>query len=173
MICRGRRHDWARLDQRTQAEFHSSKTGEKFMGTYELFFQGFWNTSSTDHLPKYQGIYGVYTGSPPTSLVVNTPSIDKLIYIGMAGNINTRVFDPSHHGWNVWHSQLRHDQQIYFNTAYLEHESDMRRAEAAMIFQHKPVCNDIGKDRFVYELTMVTTSGQNFKMFKHFLVNPT
>ena len=173
MLCRGRYHDWMHLDQGIHAKFHWSKTGEKMMVTYELVFEGLWNAAPTSNLPVYSGIYGVYKCSPATLLTNNKIPVHELIYIGMADNINTRVAPSVHHKWNVWHSQLGHNQQIYFTTAPLLSESDRKRAEAAMIFQHQPVCNDIGKDRFVYETTMVTTSGQNFNMFKHFLVNPT
>ena len=146
------------------------------MVTYELCFQGVWDTEATDHIPEYQGIYGVHIGSPPTSLVVDTPSIDKLIYIGMAENIKTRVFAPSHHKWDDWHRRLGHNQQIYFTTAPFApfwSESDRNRVEAAMIFHHQPVCNDNGKDSFGYDTTAVNTSGLNFNMSSQFQVIPT
>ena len=140
--------------------------------TYKLTFEGYWSASPTNELPTYSGIYSVYVCS--VFQTTSFPHIiipDKLIYIGMADNISMRVSPSAHHKWDDWQSQIKHDQQLYFTTAPLEHESDRKRAEAAMIFHHGPECNDIGTDRFHHDTTTVETSGDNSKMTERFTVD--
>jgi hypothetical protein len=53
---------------------------------------------------------------------------------------------------------------LCFNAALIVGESDRQRAEAAMIFKHKPHCNTTYVDAFPFDTTTVSTSGKDALM---------
>ena len=136
--------------------------------TYKLEFKGYRLQSNVDGLPTDSGIYGVYTCTYDAA--TNTVDIHRLVYIGKAENFRQRI-SPNHDNWSSWTAKLDSGQELCFSYARLSNESDRKRAEAAMIYKHKPTCNDVGKHSFGYNKTTVRTSGKNDKMFNNFTVN--
>jgi len=96
------------------------------------------------------GIYVVYRG-------LNEDDIKKLLYIGRSGDVADRP-SPTHHKYNYWLSYLEEDEILYFSFADTD---DEKQAEAALIFHHKPPCNDKGKKSFNHPHTRIITLGKN------------
>ena len=129
--------------------------------TYTLEFLGYFQLSQIKKLANCPGIYGVY--------VCENGKIKELIYIGRAKDIGHR-FTSGHHDLSDWQDDLVDDEELRFNVASVEGKLDRKRVEAAMIYKHKPDCNDYGKDDFDYPETTIETLGKNSKMRKEFTV---
>ena len=134
--------------------------------TYQLNFDGYWREPAISHLPAKSGIYGVY--ACVHNRAKGTVTLNRLIYIGEAGDVCDRV--ANHEKWPVWRRQLRQGEELCFNAALIAGDSDRQRAEAAMIFERKPVCNTEYVDSFPFEATTITTSGCNALMQVMFTV---
>lgn len=136
---------------------------------YSLQFDGYWRKPAINDLPTRSGIYCVYAcvHNPEEKTV----SIKRLLYIGESGNIQERV--SGHEKWGEWRSKLRSGEVLCFNAALISPSSDRERAEAAMIFQHKPPCNTEFVNSFPYDKTTIETSGRNNLLETYFTVYPT
>lgn len=132
--------------------------------SYALFFDGYHLGAAG--LPAKSGIYCVYACTHDSG--TNTVSIRKLLYIGESANVRNRV--DGHERRQVWERELQRDEVLCFSTALITPESDRRRAEAAMIYRHKPPCNVEYVHSFPYEQTTISTSGQNAQLHQHFTV---
>lgn len=137
--------------------------------TYSLDFKGYWLKPNIDGLPAQSGIYCVYSCTYDAQN--DTVSIKKLIYIGESDNIRKRVKD--HEKWDKWRRELGLGQQLCFSAALIGPQSDRERAEAAMIFKHKPPCNTEYVDSFPYDQATVRTSGRNALLSPEFTVHRT
>jgi len=100
----------------------------------------------------------------------NTVSIRKLLYIGEAENIRSRV--SGHERWKDWEQKLQSGEELCFNAAIISPAADRERAEAAMINRHKPPCNVEYVNSFPFEQTSVWTKGRNAKLEASFTVYP-
>lgn len=98
-------------------------------------------------------------------------TLNRLIYIGEAENIRDRVQD--HEKWSRWRRELRVCEELCFNAALISPAADRKRAEAAMIFEHKPPCNEEYVNNFPFDTTTITTRGTNALMKSQFTVYPT
>jgi excinuclease UvrABC nuclease subunit len=137
--------------------------------TYELDFDGYWRGPNISGIPAKSGIYGVYrcTYDSHTKAV----TLKKLIYIGESANMQDRV--ASHEKLPEWRRKLGQGEELCFNAAHISPATDRERAEAAMIFQHKPDCNSEYKYNFPFNTTTVNTSGKNALMETMFTVRRT
>ena len=134
--------------------------------TYSLDFDGYWREPNIGGLLAKSGIYCVYGCMYDAQQ--RTVSLKKLIYIGEAVNIRDRV--DGHEKWDKWKRELGPGQQLCFNAALIQPDSDRERAEAAMIFKHKPPCNTEYVDSFPFDQTTVRTSGKNALLHSAFTV---
>lgn len=137
--------------------------------SYTLTFGGYWLEPNISGLPASSGIYGVYACIYDKS--TNTVALNRILYIGESSNINGRI--AGHEKWDKWRRHLKTGEQICFNAALISGESDRQRAEAAMIFEHKPPCNEEFVKSFPYHKTTITTRDKNDLMRPHFTVYPT
>lgn len=137
--------------------------------SYNLQFKGYWREPNIGGLPAKSGVYSVYACTYNSS--AETVSIRKLLYIGESDNVQDRV--ASHEKWPEWKRHLRPGEQLCFNAALVSGRYDRERAEAAMIFKHKPPCNIEFVDSFPYDTTTVRTSGRNALLHERFTVHPT
>ncbi len=131
---------------------------------YTLDFNGYWVETQIDDLPARSGIYGVYTCTHSASL--NKVTLSKLIYIGEAGNIKSRVAD--HEKWQEWRNYRERGEVLCFNAAPIFPQGARERAEAAVIHQHKPLCNTQYKDSFPFDRTTVTITGTHYLLAGNF-----
>lgn len=134
--------------------------------TYSLTFGGYWLADAVSSLPPSSGIYGVYACSYNPSL--NQVSLRQLLYIGEAANVRDRV--SVHERWNDWRNRLTAGERLCFSAADISPQADRERAEAAMIFKHKPPCNVLCKDSFAFDTTTISTSGRNALLHGYFTV---
>lgn len=105
------------------------------MKTISLKFNGYYENNLTDkNCKNCSGIYLVYRGIDKGK----TCSIKKLIYIGESEDISKRISE--HNKWDEWKKQLQNGEKLYFCYAKAN-EEDRQRAEAALIYKYKPVCN--------------------------------
>lgn len=137
--------------------------------SYSLDFDGYWRASSISSLPAKSGLYCVYTCT--YNALANTVTLNRLIYIGEAENIRSRV--AGHERWRDWEGQLRAGEELCFTAALISPALDRQRAEAAMINHHKPTCNVEYVRAFPFDTTTVTTSGRNAKLAGYFTVYTT
>jgi hypothetical protein len=136
---------------------------------YSLNFDGYWREPNVSGLPAKSGIYGVY--GCVYDATAKTVSLNRLLYIGEAGDVQNRV--ANHECWAVWRRQLKQSEVLCVNAALISPDADRQRAEAAMIFKHKPPCNTEYVDSFPFDTTGVVTTGKNALMHASFVVTST
>ena len=123
--------------------------------TISLSFDGYWREVNKGGIPAESGIYLVYVCRHDERQ--GTVTLDKLIYIGEAENVRGRIDD--HEKWPEWRQYVPKGSQICFSFAGIA-SPDRERAEAALIYYHKPSCNDEYIDSFPFEDTTVESTGQ-------------
>lgn len=127
----------------------------KMEKTIELEFAGYWLDTNGSKVPDESGVYLVYVCRYNKDK--DTVTLRKLIYIGEAEDANDRI--ANHEKRKDWVDQVPEGLQLCYSFAPAN-KSDRERAEAALIFYYKPVCNDKGKDSFNYDKTTVKSSGR-------------
>jgi len=137
--------------------------------TYSLDFDGYWRSGAVAGLPASSGVYCVYACTHDARS--RTVSLKRLLYIGEAVNIRDRV--TAHERWDDWRRRLNFGEELCFNAALISPQADRERAEAAMIFKHKPPCNTQCVDTFRFDTTTIWTSGKNALLNPQFTVSPT
>lgn len=124
------------------------------------FTGGYWREVNISGIPEKAGVYAVYVckyNKPKKKGDKGTVTLKKLIYIGEAKNVNERT--PEHEKWSKWRKEVPKGLQICFSFAAAT-SPDRERAECALIYYHKPTCNDECKDSFPYEDTTVVSKGK-------------
>jgi excinuclease UvrABC nuclease subunit len=137
--------------------------------SYALEFNGYWLEKNISGMPAKSGIYGVYACTHDAGQ--NTVALNRLLYIGEAADVQGRV--ANHDRWSGWKRQLKLGEVLCLNAALIAPEAARQRAEAAMIFKHKPPCNTEYVDNFPFDTTAITTSGKNALMHASFTVTRT
>ncbi|EAY56139.1 MAG: protein of unknown function [Leptospirillum rubarum] len=138
-------------------------------GSYELKFDGYWRTPNISAIPGKPGIYCVYACTHNAQ--EKKVSIRKLLYIGESENVKDRV--SGHELKEKWERQLSKGEVLCFNMAEIAPESARQRAEAAVIYHHKPPCNEEYRDSFPYDRTTITISGEKAELKSNFTVERT
>lgn len=136
---------------------------------YDLKFGGYWREPNIGGIPSNSGIYCVYACTHNIS--AGTVSIRELLYIGESGDVRDRV--QYHEKWTEWRGRLYSGEGLCFNAALISPSDSRERAEAAMIYHHKPPCNVEHVNNFPYDRTTIYTSGRSVLLDPYFVVNPT
>jgi len=136
--------------------------------TITIEFDGYWRDKNKDSLPAKSGIYCVYECTH--NVQEKTVSIHKLIYIGEAENVNSRV--ANHEKYGDWIKHVGKGNELCFSFGGVG-STDRSRAEAAMIFKHKPPENDEYVYSFPFDSTTISLSGKTALLNTHFKVNRT
>lgn len=137
--------------------------------SYDLEFDGYWRERKASGVPAKSGIYGVYAATHNQGN--DTVTLNRLLYIGESENVRDRV--TNHEKWEKWRLQLRAGEELCFNMAPIGPAADRERAEAAMIYEYKPPCNEEYVHSFPFDQTTITTRGRNALMRERFTVYPT
>ena len=137
--------------------------------SYVLDFDGYWREPNISYMPKGSGVYGVYACT--YDLIAKTVTLNRLLYVGEAADVCNRGM--THDQWTNWKKQLKAGEEICLNAALISGQADRQRAEAAMIFKHKPPCNTEYVDAFPFDTTTITTGGKNALMRGQFTVTRT
>lgn len=136
--------------------------------TIKLEFDGYWREVNLGSVPARSGIYLVYVCTYNESR--DTVTLNKLIYIGEAENVHDRI--AGHEKWPKWREYVPKGSEICFSFAGVT-SSDRERAEAALIYYHKPPCCDEYIDSFPFEDTTVVSSGRCAKLSSPITVKKT
>jgi len=120
-----------------------------------LDFRGYWREVNKEGIPEKSGVYLVYVCRHDESQKKVT--LDKLVYIGEAENALDRI--TNHEKWPEWRKYVPKGSEVCFSFAGVT-SPDRERAEAALIFYHKPVCNTEYIDSFPFEDTRVVSTGR-------------
>lgn len=123
--------------------------------TINLAFNGYWRDVNNAGIPNQSGVYLVYTCtySPQAKKV----TLHKLIYIGESKQVRDRI--QGHEKRLKWNAHLSTGQELCFSFAPVP-SPDRQRAEAALIFYHKPPVNDEYKNSFPFDDTTVSSTGR-------------
>lgn len=117
------------------------------------FNKGYYREVNKGGIPNEAGIYLVYVCR--YNKQTDKVTLDKLIYIGEAEEVNDRISE--HEKWEEWREKVPNGSEICFSFAGIT--TDRERAECALIFYHKPDCNEECKKSFPYEETTVISKG--------------
>lgn len=123
--------------------------------TISLSFAGYWREVKKGTIPSKSGIYLVYVCRHDET--EDKVTLDKLIYIGEAEDVNYRI--ANHEKWPEWHRYVPTGSEICFSFADAV-SPDRERAEAALIYYHKPPCGVDYVDAFPFEDTTVESTGR-------------
>jgi len=134
------------------------------MKIINLEFKGYGLEESLQGLPDKSGVYCVYPCFPVTERDV---SINRLLYIGESDNLNHRL--NNHEKIDDWKKALKSGEVLCFTYALVKDE-DRERAEAALIYKHKPRLNKDNKDTFDYQPTRIISSGKINSLIEDFVV---
>ena len=123
--------------------------------TISLNFDGYWREVNKGGIPSESGVYLVYVcrHNEPQKKV----TLDKSIYIGEAEDVRGRI--ANHKKWPQWRRYVPNGSEICFSIGGVT-SPDRERAEAALIYCHKPPCND-ETDSFPFEDTTVESAGRS------------
>ena len=123
--------------------------------TISLSFAGYWREVNKGTIPAKSGIYLVYVCR--YNETEDKVTLDKLIYIGEAEDVNDRI--ANHEKWPEWRRYVPTGSEICFSFTDVA-SPDRERAEAALIYHHKPPCNVEYVDSFPFEDTTVESTGR-------------
>ncbi len=123
--------------------------------TISLNFIGYWREVNKGGIPSKPGIYLVYVGryNEPQDKVI----LDKLIYIGEADDVHDRI--ANHEKWRRRRRHVPKGSEVCFSFAGVT-SPDREPAEAALVYYHKPPCNDEYISSFPFENTTVESTEQ-------------
>lgn len=130
-----------------------------------LNFKGYWLEANKRGIPSDSGVYCVYACTYHTS--TNKVSLRKILYIGESVDVNNRI--SNHDRLLAWKRHLQTGETLCYSFAIVNN-NDRLRAEAALIYQHKPPCNSEYLYSFPYPETVINTDGENSLLSPNFIV---
>jgi excinuclease UvrABC nuclease subunit len=127
--------------------------------TIDLDFDGHWREVKLESVPDQSGIYSVYACSRTAEKKV---ALRELVYIGESVHVRTRIAE---HLDGVagpkWRRRLKQREELCF--AFVSKDKINReRAEAALIFKHKPPMNTQCVNEFQYEPESCRLAGRHY-----------
>lgn len=136
--------------------------------TINIEFDGYWRDENKGSVPEKSGVYCVYECTH--NMQEKNISIHKLIYVGESDNVNDRI--ANHEKYEDWLKHVRQGNELCFSFGGIG-STDRDKAEAAIIFKHKPPENDEYTDSFPFDKTTMSLSGKTSLLKKSFVVNRT
>lgn len=130
-----------------------------------LNFEGFWRETNKSYIPSKSGVYCVYACTYNT--LDKTVTLRKILYIGESVNVNDRI--ANHDRLYDWKKHLNAGETLCYSFAFANND-DRIRAEAALIYKHKPPCNSEYIYSFPYPETAINTDGKNNLLLSDFMV---
>jgi len=136
--------------------------------TINIKFTGYWRDENKPGVPAQSGVYCVYECR--YNDYNDTVSLLKLIYIGEADDVQERI--ANHEKYQDWLKHVRFGNELFFSLGPVL-STDRERAEAAMIFKHKPPENEEYKYSFPFDQTTISLSDDITLLKTHFTVERT
>ncbi len=131
--------------------------------TITLEYDGYWSHDARSGVPPKSGTYCVYAGTQQPN---NRCSLRKLIYIGESTDVRARL--TNHEKIPDWKKHLGSGERLYYSFAPIV--TDRVRAEAALIYKHKPPENTEYVDHFPFPRTTMRLSGKTMFLIEVFTV---
>ena len=125
------------------------------MKVISLNHEGYWREVNFSGIPYYSGIY-VFQECKYNP-ITKSVELKEILYIGQAENCNDRIIN--HEKLNEMKKYISYGNDLCVNVAKVS-EPDKSRAEAALVYKHKPRFNDKLKDYFSYGSTTIYNSGR-------------
>lgn len=139
-------------------------------GTISLEYEGYWREPNANGVPNASGVYTAYACSYDPR--AKTVSIRKLLYIGESATVRDRIQQHlAGATGRSWKKHLLAGEVLCF--AYAPVANPPReRAEAALIYKHKPPENTEYVNSFPaqWSPTTVKTAGRNALLSAEFTV---
>lgn len=139
--------------------------------TISVEFDGYWRDENKGELPAKSGVYCVYECIH--NVKGKNITIHKLIYIGESENVTNRV--ANHEKYGDWLKHVKKENELCFSFGVVVGSTGRDpykdRAEAAMIFKHKPSENKEYKKLFPFDKTTMSLSGETAKLTSDFTVD--
>ncbi len=123
--------------------------------TISLAFDGYWRDANNGGIPNQAGVYLVYTCT--YNRQTEKVTLHELIYTGESDHVRDRI--QGHEKRTKWKAHLTASQDLCFSFAPIT-SPDRQRAEAALIFQHKPPVNVEYTNSFPFDDTTVSSAGR-------------
>jgi hypothetical protein len=136
--------------------------------TITIEFDGYWRDKGKGGIPSKSGVYCVYECTYNSEK--DTVSIHHLIYIGEADDVKDRV--ANHEKRDDWLKHVHRGNELCFSFGAVG-STDRSRAEAALVFKHKPPENEEYKYSFPFDRTTISSSGKTAKLSTSFTVDRT
>ena len=123
--------------------------------TIPIEFIGYWRDRYRSSVPAESGLYAVCECTHNESQ--GTVTLDTLIYIGESDNVHDRI--EGHEKRADWLRHVRRGHQLCFSFGGVG-ATDRERAEAALVFEHKPPVNTEFTSSFPFDTTHMELSGK-------------
>jgi excinuclease UvrABC nuclease subunit len=136
--------------------------------TFKIEFDGYWRDQNKGSVPSKSGVYCVYECTHNKNK--KTVTLNKLIYIGEAGNVRDRI--DGHEKYSDWKKHVRVGKELCFSFGSIG-STYRDRCEAAVIFKHKPPENGEFKNSFPFDKTTMNLSGEIALLTSTFTANRT
>ena len=136
--------------------------------TIKIDYEGYWRDLNSGGVPSTSGVYSVYAATYDAS--ENTVALKRLLYIGEAADVGDRI--RNHERRPDWKKQLRAGEEVCFSVGRVE-SAIRERAEAALIFKHKPPLNTSCTEDFNHDRTTMSLSGKCALLTTYFTVERT
>ena len=136
--------------------------------TISIELKGYWRDENKSGVPADSGVYCVYECKHDKQ--ESTVSLLTLIYIGESGNACDRI--ANHEKRDDWLTHVGSGNELCYSFGPVG-SVDRDRAEAAMIFEHKPPENVEYKDSFPFDRTTMSLSGKTALLRTNFTVERT
>ncbi len=139
-------------------------------GTISLAYEGYWREPNAVSIPNKSGVYSAYACTYDSA--AGTVSIRKLLYIGESATVRDRVQQHlSGATGRSWKTHLLGGEVLCFAYAPIANPT-RERAEAALIYKHKPPENTeyVNSLPAKWSPTTVKTSGRNALLSAQFTV---
>lgn len=138
--------------------------------TISLDYDGYWREPGVGGIPNQSGVYSVYACTH--NAAANTVTIRELLYVGESTAVRDRIRQHlSGATGRSWKQHLLAGEVLCFAFAPIA-GTTRERAEAALIYRHKPPENIEYVRSFPrkWSPTTVKTSGQSALLDRHFTV---
>ena len=113
--------------------------------TFNINFKGYWRDINKKGIPSLSGIYIVYDCTYNSE--TDTVSLNKIIYIGQAENLNERIM--THDKRSDFVRVCGGENNLCYSIAELS-VTDLDMVENALVYAQQPSLNDRLKDKYHY-----------------------
>lgn len=135
-----------------------------------LEFEGYYLEEDWNEIPESSGVYCIYACT--YNRKSDRVSIRDVLYIGESDTMKSRISENPKKRRDVWSREL--DSGEVFCASYsVIGDLYRERAEAALIYMHKPKCNKEYKNSFPFDTTIILTTGRNSQLNREFSVYKT